>query len=346
MAISMSDEYLGHRPQPITLPDDAQFFIAICQSDRHSFIALGAINPHNQKKHVLCSVGFMFDNRKENYTCTSVGKMCFNNAPGVFKSDPAFHKAHGDENKRAKRLRFRYKAFDISRTQFDHFIAEIVSTRPRRHGIYCYQPDLEQPEQWRNRAIFNHNVGDPSDAVEAFKARTEHIGRSNTCRHVALAAVECGFPQAGLTANISRNFLSRLPFQACYYREEIETEFYRLPLPPMVAGLDPGHADTLQRLYRRLEELPRKYTRKRVTRTKFAKLKSLYLDLVPQQAQPVLTLKQLFDHLNEWERINLQLLNRHRSFFHIPGRTQSKRMLDKIKTNVANAHHLQADSHR
>src|SRR5689334_7557216 len=96
-------------PKIITLPKNAQFFVAICKSHEHTWITLGAIDPETELKFILAYFGKRLTFTRD-YYCAGRVKTIFGTVPGVLTRDFKFKYA----SKKGIALAFEYKAFEIN----------------------------------------------------------------------------------------------------------------------------------------------------------------------------------------------------------------------------------------
>ena len=102
----------------------------------------------------------------------------------------------------------------------------------------------------------------------------------------------------GFAANISKYFFIKPEYQTKFVGgNPVKETFYILPPPPNVykEHLTLVQFKTLEKLYKRLEELPKSFSDRPETRTKFDALKDIYTSIAGENKLSVEALLKKFD---------------------------------------------------
>lgn len=197
------------------------------------------------------------------------------------------------ENHQCHVFRFPAETLEAFDAQFTEHSIDLLSAaqigwietnmRHRRHviesiTIQCFLPidlgsyvfSLQKLRDWTS------HVSDIGSDKSSILNNAYFLNINNTCRSTAVDIVEYIF---GLTGEISRNFLTTLPYKTILIKGAPEKEsFYILPAPAN-AFPDHPHRDSLNVLFKRLKEIPKYNPKSEKTRQKFNELKKEYMSL-------------------------------------------------------------------
>ncbi|STY28266.1 Uncharacterised protein [Legionella wadsworthii] len=322
-------------PEPITVHKDSEFFISIAKKGVHSFIMVGVmINGHPE---ILARVG------KGNLIDKQFGVRCTNRftifGKNIFHHSDASLLDEFDFDKN-RMIGLSYQSYSITLKQYKEFIAITrdihhnqlahyqdrndpvgedkyltypeLGVRKLRQGISCYIPEDEEGGQvtftYKNIHSFNEISTLRSEQErQQIIARSKEINASNTCRTTAYDLLQYPLPYAPKVPSL---FLMELDYKTTLSCSKLNPgTFYILPPPPNCFQLNPTQMKVLEKLYKKLEDLPKKQSGSDVTRKKFEALKQLYKELA---GEPQLSLTNLLEKITLHRKANHDLFNEKR----------------------------------
>ncbi|MBL7480620.1 hypothetical protein [Legionella bononiensis] len=155
-----------------------------------------------------------------------------------------------------------------------------------KEAIRSYVPTQEEGDnvtfEWKklNECDFSSTVKNKDKDKDKISEGVQHIQVSNTCRTTALNIVEAIL---GFTTDISKYFFVSPKYETTLVGGQPNKDsFYILPPPPTVnkEHFSAQQLDTLNKLYKRLEEIPKLNPDSKETHDKFEALKSTYKDIM------------------------------------------------------------------
>ncbi|STX28158.1 Uncharacterised protein [Legionella beliardensis] len=331
-------------PSKLILNKRDEFFLALGKQERHSFLMLGVVKDGNPI--LLARVGKTNDIDPDVESELKMTMKYLSSQTLARIADEGIARQHAHETAIA------YQAYAINYNQTKEFIEIIAAIEKKQWAnpnfvnalqrIYKTQKEIASqaieayvPIETSNRAnLKSHEIvfkykklkecTFPPTIEQPVNLRsknnifvdTNQIHAGNTCRHSAVNIIEVIL---GFKTNISKQFF--IPLR---YKTKLKggvpdkTSFYILPPPPTVYN-DLTHDQTrvLNKIYKRLEEIPQLNCTSAKTRIKFDELKNLYKDIAGSSS---LNATQLLEHivnfLDQKEAILFQKrANRFISFF-------------------------------
>jgi hypothetical protein len=318
--------------QPIRLPNNAQFFVAICKEGEHSWITLGALNPETGVNHTLAYFGKRLAYAKH-YQCAGRCKTMFSTVPGVLTRDYKFKNAFNHDQP----LDFEYKAFAISWGNYLEFARQMKGLVKDKYADHddktkeyhkneLYFPNKENPNQFDFISIEKVD-GELKTSIDS---NVERLGTSDNCRHTVLSLLK-KFLQHGerFAKGISTFAYQALPYKAIYKQDQIIGNFFILPTPPSKDDGDEKLYKIRVRLFERLEKIPTLKQADQATWDKFNAVKSLYESLAPSKQQ---SLAEALGTITNWESQNAKTIDSCRLFN--TSKTKTRQMVEDIKHSL------------
>lgn len=323
-----------HKNQEIQFPKDSEFFISIAKIGFHSFLMLGVMEVDTPK--ILARIGKL---ALETAAYKLVGK-------AVCKFAKARIMDEGIGRKETYSPSMSYQAYSITLKQYHEFLELIAKIEhDQKHNlntyipIMCYVPDMSSGEQ----ITFRYQEIDPlvpknnESKMEAISIHANEIKLTNNCRSTAREIME--YILAGVAERISAFFGFELNYQSTLPAGQPDkSTFYVLPPPPAssVRASDPKIGMVLEKLYAKLEKIPKVSTDSIATRKKFNAIKSLYKQLAGNQK--ALTAAELLTTISEYCRNHQEDLYAHREngLKKFLGWETDTRLLFRTITNLLN----------
>lgn len=314
---------------------DQQFFLSVAQQGtKHSFMMLGFIK-EDGTPGLLARVGKTNDIERPRNTNIFVQ---------VFgKANIARIRDEGIFRKKEQPTSITYKAYAINFEQLKEFLALIAElerkqlenpiikkaidenpklkdpkiTKEERdfiesdRRIMCYVPTIERSDgtinfEYKKLEACSFVPSDKRDPVSREKLATQaqQIHVRNTCRTSALDIVESVL---GFQTDISKEFFVAPPYKTTlHFGIPEKSTFYILPAPPNVnEHLSPRQLRVLQRLYKKLEDLPKLKPDDERTRNKFNALNKIYKEIAGENQ---LSAAQLLEKIIQNEQTNKNAL--------------------------------------
>jgi hypothetical protein len=320
----------------IHLSENSRFYVAICKSDEHSWLTLGAIDSKTKKKHTLAYFGKRLTYLKD-YGCIGRMKTIYSTVPGVLTRDYRFRNALEKD----REVKFEYKAFEMSYENYVDFAKQLKALLKGKYQDYddltlkshknqLYFPQEENSYSFEFSDVENiPDDGRYSHLSEIDGTDVERLGSSDNCRHTSISLLESFIPDgAQMTRGISKFAYQHLPFKAIYHQDEIISQFYVLPVPPEMPFKDNKHALILNKLYKRLEEIPNIKPDSKETKSKFKAVKVLYDSLAEDRK---LKTSNMISRITAWESSALATKNiDHRRWFWTPA-TKTRKVVEQVK---------------
>lgn len=323
------------RSLKVSVNDD--FFVALCQVFSHSFLILGVQN--SQGVQLLASAGKLAKQPckgKQTHSLILMLRLILGlSISGKFDCED--HLFYGQKNKSRQ---LSYQAYSISYQQFVkaiHLLGNVVSSFP------AYQPtsktldgniaDLKYQE-------INTLISQDTFKIKALKNKGSYLSQSNNCRHGVLSLMEA----IGVAiSSISRCFLAFPAYSATFVNGHIpaSTPFYTLPAPPPYPKTADEKAklkvDLLNKIYRRLYQIPKIKPYSEVTKTRFYQLKALYQQLSDEKP---LSLQETLQRITLWRETNQPKLQDLRQTFFFDSFTARTPKTLQLMNNIEETLHL------
>lgn len=331
---------------------DSEYFIAIAQKGIHSFMLLGVVDKDG-KPNVLARVGKSnwIDSADDNKLLLTM-KMATVGTLAVIEDEIVKRRSTKEEE-------IHYTAYSINYEQVKEFLALIAEIEKRHYAdedikaailelygddgldqvaIECFVPTNESSESdevtFEFQQLGKSEFIAPVDKKASFlEAGGKELHMTNTCRTTALGIVEAIL---GFVTTISSYFFIKPDYQTKLVGGNPEKEtFYILPPPPNVyKNVSATQLQTMEKLYEKLEELPKSYSDKPETRAKFDALKDVYKSIAGENN---LSAGDLLEKLNEHSGKKQALYTARASdpsvFTQIFG-SSTKRMFKNIKEDL------------
>lgn len=310
--------------------------MAIANKNGHSFLLLGVIDENGIAK-TLARIGKRTDIDKDS-------ENFYMHVKPIFQKTDA--RVTNEAMNRKKSESISYQAYNISLEQYKQFLEMIAQIEDdlKSHyknkgdsvdhkakedldaGIMCYVPD-DQPgdkvtfsfkeiagltpeytkseeDEWENVVI------KPDLNVVSLSNETNHLTLSNNCRTFARSIME---QIIGVGKKISGFFLSDLNYRTKLVNSQPDNQTFYV-LPPLPACSE-NASDTkvrfiLEKLYAKLENIPKMESSSEKTRKKFDAIKSLYKKIAGNFNQP--TAEQLLTEIQKHYEDNKNSLQSHR----------------------------------
>ena len=329
-------------PKSITIAEASKFFVAICKSEEHSWLTLGAVDSETEQQYTLAYYGKRLAYAKD-YNCKGRMTTLFGRVDGVLTRDYKFKNAFNND----KKFSFEYKAFDISRDNFLAFaqnMKTLVKDKYKNHDDLTreyhknelYYPNKDNPNQFDFISINDVPTSD-DDRCIPLDSDIEHLGRTDNCRHTSLSILK-KWIQYGkqLITGISTFAYIGLPFIAVYYRDEIISNFYILPVPPSKESLNTKRYELFSMMYKCLEKMPKLKPNDPITKEKFCKMKALYNSLATTEPSEQLSSSMVLNRIDDWESKSAGVIDRCRLFN--TRRTTTRKIIEQIKVIAHDDH--------
>ena len=272
---------------------ESEFFICIAKQGIHSFMMLGVVKDGSPK--LLARVGKASDMDPDFSSKMKTGLKAIGQGALARLADENYSRNEGSK------AVVNYQAYSINFEQTKQFLGLIAKIDNEQHKnpkiaegiklvfgeterakIQCYVPD-EKPNE--DKVTFKHKKisecefltftgGNPSELSRG----AQQIQASNTCRHTALNMVQAIL---GFVTDISKYFFVSPKHTTTLIAGQInKNTFYILPPPPTaVEGLSNKQVQILNKLYKRMEEIPKSHRGDPETRAKFDALKATYKEI-------------------------------------------------------------------
>ena len=133
-------------PETITInKDNAHFFIAICEQEKHSFLMLGLYDQHRVTQ-MLCRVGKVFN---VNYEENEYGEEgCFQTtkrlSAAVFSAAPSIIEDEGIDRMYKGEKSISYQAYTINYQQYIEFVRMLEGLQTDTNTYECFKPVQER----------------------------------------------------------------------------------------------------------------------------------------------------------------------------------------------------------
>jgi len=318
----------------LMIPEDAQFSVALCKHKDgvHNFLSFSAVGKDGHYFNLM-NVGL----RTDQFECRAPDP---GRVSGLYSErGVALHK-----------LRYSYKAFDITREEYLAFVESIYSEIKNPYQFKAYLPTESGGNKFRFDYVQNilptvqHELnGSPINGK---------ISIGNTCRQVAQSAARKYLDIQDWGRGVFRKFFIPLPYTARSYRHspELNAYAYRSEYPlysfPRVPKVDPEYAkqnkkilSQLDRIMRRMEILAKDpYS---LSHRKFDAWKELYVKLSPVQSdrQPEEIMSELKGWLRSWVKEKTPLMSDHRKVRrHQWFATKSEKLVKKLEAEFQIQH--------
>lgn len=164
---------------------------------------------------------------------------------------------------------------------------------------------------------------------------------SNTCRTTARSLLNYTL---GYQSKVPALYACGLDYQTTLVNNQLATNtFYTLPAPPNCFDVPSTQRKILQKLYQRLEELPKKAPQLESTRSKYDQIKKMYIDIA---GKPNIGLTEMLDKVTTHRATNHELFNQKRNqgllskFIEALGfslKTSTQVVYDEIETELNKA---------
>ncbi|WP_133127876.1 hypothetical protein [Legionella nagasakiensis] len=308
-------------PSDLSVRRDSEFFISIAKQGIHSFLMLGVVGEDGSPQ-LLARVGKTNDIDPDFASQVTMARKAIASQTMARLADEGI--ARGKDHK----ADVNYKAYAINYEQFKQFLELIGDIEKRQLAnpairdaveresnsrIECYVPKEGEADSDRITLIYRtlESAGyhrDPSAEPSATVTGAQSLHVSNTCRTTALNILESIL---GFKTNVSRYFFIEPDYKSKLRAGQPDKDsFYILPPPPNTCpDLSAQQQYVLEKLYARLEKIPKIKPEDPETRKKFDKLKDLYKSLVGENR---LSASDLLVKINEHERINKEVLHKKR----------------------------------
>ncbi|ASQ46008.1 hypothetical protein [Legionella clemsonensis] len=285
--LEQNNESSKDKPPPIVVRKDSEFFIAIGKQDIHSFVMLGVIKEDGVPQ-LLARVGKTGDVGNACLVTAAI-KALGPGAPSRMQEEPMF----GKTNKAIA-----YQAYAISYEQYKEFLEliaimeksqqqnPIIEDDAMGNKIKCYIPTRRSDVSRKDHVTLKYrelsNVKFSTEKIQNVPESTikgvQELHITNTCRTTSINLIEAIL---GFKTTISKYFFVNPNYQTVLRNgSPDENTFYILPPPPttVLAGFSDKQkqVSTLEKIYKRLEEIPKKHPEDPATRKKFEALKTIY----------------------------------------------------------------------
>ena len=297
--------------QKTIVKKDAEFFISLCQSGKHSFVYVGVLDAR-QQVHTLSIIGKAFVERIGLVKWSSFlidEYNCWLNLPNQ---------------------KIKFKSFNLTYSQVvDYF--DIVGAYNQTINHYNLSCD-------ENNYYFTllDNQCNYSD-LRLSSANPNFLTLCNTCRHTAIEIIE-QINQQTMVNNRQRQFFITPPWQGVMINGTLTAyPFYILPSPPNTNWLKYSLKKyrILKSLYSCLYRLAKKpSTCKENDYIKFSKLKELYNKLTELKFDS----EQFISIIKTWESKNKEIIDTYRcttlvSNFrmnYLASKTRTRKIINKL----------------
>ncbi|MFA5960965.1 MAG: hypothetical protein WC785_10675 [Tatlockia sp.] len=298
----------------VKVSKESEFFIAICQLKKHSYVTCGVKEPG-----------------KDSVLLASFGKTSYDFClPTMIVNESAVKYSYGkDYYYEPKKHLIRYKAYAISLDQYRAFLEYLKTLSQKQIArnevippLKAYQFKAQDEEtitlEWSEFA-------DPEKKHKVAK-RFYQFGLFNTCRHSAKEFVKEANQVQDFEDGVSSFSFIKPPLAAIFDKGVVtaERKFYILPLPPTAfKEIDSQKKMFLTALYKRMETICLLNSESDKTFEKFSKLKALYQRIAPKESGSILHVIQT---IKDWERENLSLIQTHRKTHWFTFKTATENM--------------------
>jgi hypothetical protein len=323
-----------------------EFFLALGQAGIHSFIMLGVIRDDGSPQ-LIARVGKTND--IDSATPNEFMLAIKNIGQGTLSrlKDEGLFRNPGHQRE------INYQAYTINLQQVQEFLQlfytlekaqltnEKIKTAVEHNRICCYIPSIKDDKvtfTYQNLAeAFKGDTTTPSVLATSMSQRVQRITANDNCRTTALDIME-GILKVRTT--ISRYFFIGPPYQTTLYdgRHPDQQNFYILPLPPKAyPNKTQSQNNVLEKLYARLEQIPKFNPKDPKTRDKFNALKQLYKEIAGENnlnAEKLLTLITTNESRYKHQLYTRRSSNFFSRFFQVPTTTQV--MIENIKSSLIN----------
>ncbi|WED44434.1 hypothetical protein [Legionella cardiaca] len=338
--------------ETIKVKRDDEFFLAIAKEGIHSFVMLGVVQ--DNKPLILARVGKTNDIDSDVRSPLKLGVKYITTGTLGRLADEGIEQDDGEIN---------YQAYAINYEQYKEFLALIwtmeqeqkknptilnelntnyyVVERAKNAAISCYVP--HEPTEGGEIELIHEELGTNTFVPKEGKEEQFNKAATNTqkiqiinnsCRTTALNILDIVL---GFKANVSKHFFVAPAYKTQFIDKKLDADSFYIFPPPPTAYKDLGKTQraVLEKLYKRLEEIPHKDTREQATRDKFAALKTMYNSIAGKNN---LSASDLLQCISEHEKGKEEVLYAKRSpsklstFFNLSSST--KKMVDSMKEKL------------
>ncbi|AHE67039.1 hypothetical protein [Legionella oakridgensis] len=301
----------------LTVRRDSEFFISIAKQGIHSFIMLGVVGADGSPQ-LLARVG------KTNDIDPDFASQATMTRKAILSQTMARLADEGITRRDDHVADVNYKAYAITYNQFKQFL-ELIGDIERRQlanpairdavrdeRIQCYIPIESGVEadsitlKYQTLEGAGYHRESSADSAIVTGAQSLHV--SNTCRTTSLNILESIL---GFKTKVSRHFFIDPDYKSTLRAGQPDKDsFYILPPPPNTChGVSTQQQYVLEKLYARLEKIPKIKPEDTKTREKFDKLKELYTQLAGKNQ---LSASELLVKINDHEATNKTVLHEKR----------------------------------
>lgn len=306
--LEVNNEPSQYKPPPLVVNKGSEFFIAIGKQDIHSFVMLGVIKEDGTPQ-LLARVGKTGD----------VGNACLVTATikAVGPGAPSRMQEEWIFGKTDKVIA--YQAYAINYEQYKECL-ELISAMEKsqrknplikndaeRDRIECYIPTRGSDKSKNEQVILKYRklsrVKFSTEKIQNMPEDTikgvQELHITNTCRTTSINIIEAIL---GFKTTISKYFFVNPNYNTVLRNGSPDKDtFYILPPPPtaILVGFNDmkKQVSTLEKIYKRLEEIPKKYPADPATREKFNALKTIYLEAAGDNTLDATTfLQKILEH--------------------------------------------------
>ncbi|MDP3268336.1 MAG: hypothetical protein Q8M40_04740 [Legionella sp.] len=341
-----------------TISKNQEYFITIAQQELHSFIMLGYIQDGNPK--LFARIGKIYDVDAAAEGCNLVMGVKFFGG-GLFARI-----ADEGITRDATSTAIAYQAYSINFEQVKEFIG-LISDLEREQmknpcfnqsirnihkndgmtekeilneeAIYSYVPRKEKGEHvtFKRKKLQDCQFTSSLSNIEIREfAQTSQMIRSDiTCRTTSLNIIETILK---VKTDISSHYLIAPKYKTTLVNGVPHAStFYILPPPPNVnqEHLTQQQIALLQKLYKRLELIPKLNSSSQQTRNKFEALKAIYKDILGENTLSATSLLHKI-LVHEQNRNQDLFIHRHTHFFRrlLPTSTTTQKLFYDIKEQL------------
>ena len=341
-------------PLNFTVGSDNEYFLAIAKQGIHSFMMLGVIKDDGSPQ-LLARVG------KTNWIDPDASSGLKMTAKSCGKGTLAMIGDEGITRKKDHNVAVNYQAYTISLEQMKGFLSLIKEIEAKQlHNSRINNALINASEEDRSISCYAPILGDktrsvpfeykklqewteaPKDRIkyptsETIATHAQTLSATNTCRTTSLNVVECVL---GFKTDISKYFFVAPKFQTTLSAgQPLKETFYILPAPPIACTnqLTKQQTYVLNKLYKRLEEIPKSHPGDPKTKEKFDQLKTIYKQIAGENN---LNANTLLTKIIEHEALNSKTLFTKRSpnflsrLFSMSSTTE--RLFKQMKTELIN----------
>lgn len=317
--------FLSTKMPRLIIDEKSELFIALCTlaDDVHSFLVIGIHDNDRHENHLLCAVGKAYDTEAASELLDIFSK----GYPA--KANPESHCYVSGK------VEINYKAFSMSIEHYGELLSLLGSVQK---PLFAYQPSYKENDEFSSQIPMAYkkipsNDESIDERSRAFLESLSFINLKNTCRHSSILLLDSLFQEGYSKTGISTNFLKKPPFLTRIKYGTVKEEIFIFPLLPQQNS--PLKNDILLKLYKQLEQIPKKYRDNKDTLKKFSELKKLYLTL---QENPESSIKDFFTTIRQWQITHQDLIRKKRglSFFSTTATEDMFKEIGKLEERSCN----------